>query len=83
MQPKPVPDVPVPEGALVPLAWAGFTSMGNPLTAAQLSMMGRRLVRMKLPPDCEKISKMHQNFEFGGHTHRAGEDPESAEAPLM
>ena len=83
VQPKPVPDRPVPEGALAPLARAELMSMANPLTAAQLSLTGRMAVWMKRPPAWAKMSSRHQYLPLGGHTHRAGEPGESAETPLM
>jgi hypothetical protein len=60
VQAKPVPDIPVPEGAAVPVVRRAFTVIANPETAAQLSLMGSTLVRRKLPPDCAKISSTHQ-----------------------
>ena len=81
VQPKPVLDE--TEGALAPVARAELTVMANPLTAAQLSLTGRMLVRTKAPPAWEKTSSTHQNLPLGGHAQRAGEVPESAEDPLM
>ena len=58
MQPKPVLDE--IEGALAPVVRAELTVIANPLTAAQLSLTGRMLVRMNLPPACAKTSRIHQ-----------------------
>lgn len=59
---NPAPEV--NEGAAPLMVRTALIFIANPLTAAQLSLIGRMLVWMKRPPDWENTSNRHLYQEW-------------------